>query len=134
MSFWDIVWFIIISFFFIAYLMILFSIITDIFRDRELSGFAKAAWLVALVFLPLITALVYVVSRGRGMAERHYDATVQQARSVLQATGEGPADPTAQLERGKRLLDSGAISQAEYDALKARVLGGTSTRAATTSP
>ena len=75
MSFMDIVWFILITFAFVAYLMVMFAIIGDIFRDRETSGVMKAIWLVALIFLPFATAVVYVIVRGRGMAER-------QARSA----------------------------------------------------
>ena len=56
MSFWDIVWFIVISFAFIAYLMVMFAIITDLFRDRETSGVAKALWIVFLIFVPFLTA------------------------------------------------------------------------------
>lgn len=126
MSFWDVVWFIIISFFFIAYLMILFSIIGDIFRDREMGGGMKAVWLILLVFFPLITALVYVIARGAGMAQRHYDATVSDAKRVLAVTGESAGGagghPTDQIAKGKELLDSGAITQAEFDALKQKAL------------
>ena len=68
MSFWDIVWFLFISFAFIAYLMVLFSIFSDLFRDRDMSGIVKALWIVLLVLLPLITSLVYVIARGPGMA------------------------------------------------------------------
>ena len=69
MSFWDVVWFIVISFAFVAYLMVMFSIIVDLFRDRETSGIMKAVWIVCLIFFPLITALVYLIARGSGMAE-----------------------------------------------------------------
>ena len=125
-SFWDFFWFIIISYVFIAYLMMLFNIIGDIFRDRELSGFAKGAWMVALIFLPFLTALVYLISRGQGMAERQYKA-VEQARSrqddyirsVASSERSSSADEIAQ---AKSLLDSGAINQAEFDALKAKAL------------
>src|ERR1700709_252304 len=88
MSFWDVVWFIFISFAFVAYLMVMFSIISDLFRDREASGIAKAVWIVALIFLPLVTSLVYLITRGNGMAERaargaevakqHQDAYIRQ--------------------------------------------------------
>ena len=70
MSFWDVVWFIFISFAFVAYLMVMFSIITDLFRDRETSGVMKAVWIVVLIFLPLLTSLVYLIVRGRSMSER----------------------------------------------------------------
>ncbi len=84
MSFWDIVWFIFISFAFIAYLMVLFMIITDLFRDRETSGVAKAIWIVALIFLPLLTSLVYLIARGPGMAER----SEEQAKAAKQRSDE----------------------------------------------
>ena len=65
MSFWDVVWFIFISFAFVAYLMVMFSILTDLFRDPDTSGWAKAVWVIALIFLPLLTSLVYLIARGR---------------------------------------------------------------------
>ena len=64
MSFWDVVWFIFISFAFVAYLMVMFSILTDLFRDPDTSGWAKAVWVIALIFLPLLTSLVYLIARG----------------------------------------------------------------------
>ena len=67
---WDMIWFMAVVFMFLAYLMALFSIIGDLFRDRELSGGLKAVWLIALVFFPFITALVYLIVRGSGMADR----------------------------------------------------------------
>src|SRR5918998_2012394 len=70
MSFWDVVWFIVITFAFAAYLMVMFSIITDLFRDPDASGIAKAAWSVALIFVPFLTAIVYMIARGNAMAER----------------------------------------------------------------
>ena len=70
MSFWDIVWFIIISFAFVAYLMVLFSIIGDLFRDQEMSGWVKALWIIALIVVPFLSAFIYIVARGKGMAER----------------------------------------------------------------
>ena len=124
MSFWDIFWFICISYLFIAYLMLLFTIIRDIFRDQEMSGFAKAAWLVALLFVPLLIALVYMIARGSGMAKREYQAR-QQAQSAQDEYIKSVAStssPTAEIEKAKSLLDSGAISQAEFDAIKQKAL------------
>ena len=60
MDFWDIVWFILISFAFVAYLMVMFSIITDLFRDPDASGIVKAVWIIALIFAPFVTAIVYL--------------------------------------------------------------------------
>ena len=124
MSFWDIFWFICISYLFIAYLMLLFTIIRDIFRDHEMSGILKALWLVALLFLPLLVALVYLIVRGSGMAKREYQSR-QQAQSAQDEyikSVAGTSSPTAEIEKAKSLLDSGAISQAEFDAIKQKAL------------
>ena len=124
MSFWDIFWFICISYVFIAILMLLFTIIRDIFRDHEMSGVMKAVWLVALVFLPLIVALIYMIVRGSGMAKREYQARqqVQSAQDEYIKSVAGTSSPTAEIEKAKSLLDSGAISQAEFDAIKQKAL------------
>lgn len=127
MSFWDAVWLIFIAFAFIAYLMAMFSIIVDLFRDKTVSGGMKAVWLVCLIFVPLVTAIVYLIVRGGGMAERSVkDAQTLRAaqedyiRSV--AGGAPGTSATDQIEQGKRLLDSGAITQDEFAALKAKAL------------
>jgi len=124
MSFWDIVWFIIISFAFVAYLMMLFSIITDLFRDSATSGWVKAIWLVALLFFPFLTAVIYVIARGKGMAERQATgrAAVQRQQEDYINQVAGSASPTDQIAQASSLLDNGKISQAEFDALKAKAL------------
>lgn len=124
MSFWDVVWFIFISFAFVAYLMVMFSIITDLFRDRETSGWAKAVWIVLLIFFPLITALVYLIARGSGMTERSMrtaEAMKEQQDSYIREVA-GQASPVDQVAKAKAMLDAGAISQSEFDALKAKAL------------
>ena len=124
MSFWDIVWFIFITWAFVAYLMVMFSIIGDIFRDRELSGVWKAVWVIALVFVPFITAVVYLISRGGSMAERSMRASAmhrqQQDDYIRDVVGR--TSPTDQITQARALLDSGAISQPEYDILKTKAL------------
>ncbi len=69
-SFWDIIWWFLWIFVFVAYMFALFSIVVDLFRDRKLNGWWKAVWLIFLIFVPFLTALVYLIARGRGMAER----------------------------------------------------------------
>ena len=126
MSFWDVVWFIFISFAFVAYLMVMFSIIGDIFRDQDLSGWAKAAWCLALVFLPFITALVYLGVRGRSMAERSMHSAAQQRRQqdeYIRDVAGTKSTPVDQIAQAKALLDAGSISPSEYDALKSKALG-----------
>jgi hypothetical protein len=124
MSFWDVVWFIFISFAFVAYLMVMFSIITDLFRDRDTSGWVKALWIVLLIFFPLITALVYLIARGSGMTERSMrsaESMKQQQDAYIREVA-GQATPVDQVAKAKAMLDAGAISQAEFDALKAKAL------------
>jgi hypothetical protein len=121
-DFWDIIWFILVSFVFIAYLMVLFSIIGDLFRSPS-NGFVKAIWILFLIFLPFLTALIYLIANGRGMAERSAKeaAQIQQAQdSYIKSVAQ--ASPADQIHRAKELLDSGAISQAEFDALKTKAL------------
>jgi hypothetical protein len=124
MSFWDVVWFIFISFAFVAYLMVMFSIIGDIFRDRDMSGFGKAIWVTALIFLPLITSLVYLITRGGDMAERSVRAAVVQRESQDAYIREvaGRTTPTDQIAQARGLFDAGVISQSEYDTLKTKAL------------
>lgn len=124
MSFWDVVWFIFISFAFVAYLMVMFSIITDLFRDRDTSGWAKAVWIVLLIFFPLITALVYLIARGSGMTERSMQsaAAMKEQQDAYIKEVAGKASPVDEVAKAKAMLDAGAISQSEFDALKAKAL------------
>jgi hypothetical protein len=124
MSFWDIVWFIFITWVFVAYLMVMFSIISDIFRDREMSGFVKALWCLALIFVPFITALIYIISRGGDMADRsmRVAAAHRQQQDAYIREVAGTTTPTDQITQARALLDAGAISQSEYDALKSKAL------------
>jgi hypothetical protein len=125
MSFGDVLWFIIISFLFVAYLMVLFTILGDLFRDRETSGWAKAIWVIALIFFPFLTALIYLVARGSSMAERQAkqveEIKAAQDSYIKQVAGSG-SSPADQIAQAKALLDSGSITQAEFDALKAKAL------------
>ncbi len=122
-SIWDTIWWALTFFVFIAYLLALFSIISDLFRDRKLSGWAKAVWLVFLIFLPFLTALAYLVFRGPGMAERSVaqsQAAQAAADDYIRSVAGGPA---AEIAQAKGLLDSGAITQSEFETIKASVLG-----------
>ncbi len=122
-SFWDLIWWFLWAFVFVAYLFALFAIISDLFRDHKLSGWWKAVWIFFLIFFPLITALIYLIARGGGMAQRSAAQAkqFQQAQNeyIKQVAGSSPSDEIA---KAKALLDAGTISQAEYDALKAKVL------------
>ena len=124
-SFWDFFWLLVWTFFFVMYLIILFQIIGDLFRDRDLSGWWKALWIIFLIIFPFLAALIYLIARGKGMAERHAGemrqaqaATDQYIKSVA-SQGSSPAD---QIASAKGLLDSGAINQQEFDQLKQKAL------------
>ena len=118
--FWLLIW----SFFFVFYLMILFHILGDLFRDKELSGWWKALWVIALIIFPFLTALIYLIARGRGMAERQ----AGEVRKAQAATDDyiqqvaGRSNPAEQIATAKNLLDQGTITQIEFDQLKAAAL------------
>jgi hypothetical protein len=104
--------------------MMLFAIVTDLFRDRDTSGFAKAVWLIALIVLPFVSAFVYVIVRGRGMAARSastYEAAQKQQEAYIKEVA-ATASPTDQIAKARAMLDEGTISQAEFDTLKAKAL------------
>jgi predicted PurR-regulated permease PerM len=124
MSFWDIIWFIFISFLFIAYLMLLFNIIGDLFRDRSVSGVVKAIWIILLIFIPFLTALIYLIVRGEGMATRQMEAMahMQQRQNEYIKQVASSSSPADEIAKAKEMLDSGAITQAEFDALKQKAL------------
>jgi hypothetical protein len=123
-DFWDIVWFIFITFAFMAYLMVMFSIIGDLFRDPDASGFEKAAWIIALIFVPFLTALIYLIARGKGMADRQMrsaaDMQSRQAAYIREVASS--ATPADQITQAKAMLDAGAITPEEFDRLKAKAL------------
>ncbi|ONM48821.1 SHOCT domain-containing protein [Nocardia donostiensis] len=124
-SFWDLLWYTIVVFAFVAYLVVLFQILVDLFRDHSLSGFAKVLWIVGLVVLPYLTAFGYLIARGRSMAERAQAARRDDQRAaeeyIRQVAGKSPA---AQITDAKALQDSGAITDAEFEQLKANALAG----------
>ena len=108
---------------FIACIWIFITIITDVFRDSGLNGGAKALWVLFLVFLPFLAAFIYLIARGRSMNERRVaemkNAQAAQNSYIREVAG---SSPTAEIESAKKLLDSGAITQAEFDGLKAKAL------------
>ena len=107
----------------VTLIWILFTIIGDVFRDSDLSGGAKALWLFALLFVPWISAFVYLIARGDGMRERRMRdaAEAQQAAEsyIRDVAGSSPVDELAKLNALRR---DGAISQAEFDSLKAKLV------------
>jgi divalent metal cation (Fe/Co/Zn/Cd) transporter len=125
MSFGEILLWTFSIFLFFAYLMILWTIFSDLFSDRETSGWVKALWVIFLIFFPLIGALVYLIARGRGMQERKIeqmrDMQQMQDSYIRQVAGSGKS-AAEQISEAKALLDSGAITQEEFDTLKAKAM------------
>ena len=122
-NFWDILQLIASTFLFVAYLIVLFHVIIDLFRDPKLSGGYKALWVVGLLFIPVLTALLYLLVRGGGMPERER-AVIAQAKSdadayIRQVAGKSPAE---QIADAKALLDAGTLTPEEYERLKAKAL------------
>ena len=116
-SFWIFIW--------ISAIMIWFRCLFDLFGDHTLSGWGKAGWALLLVFLPWLGAFIYLIARGKSMNERQMAAlSAQQAsqEKYIQSVAAKTASPAEQIASAKSLLDSGAISQAEFDALKAKSL------------
>jgi divalent metal cation (Fe/Co/Zn/Cd) transporter len=123
-TFGNIIWFIIVVFFFTMYLMILFSVIGDLFRDHETSGWVKALWILFFLVAPFLSLLIYLIARGKGMQERALAANQAQKAafdSYVQSTA-STGNPADQIAKAKELLDAGTISQEEFDALKAKAL------------
>lgn len=123
MAFWEIFSWLLWAVIFVGYLFALFAIITDVFRDRTLNGWWKAVWIVALLFLPLLTALVYLIVRGEGMATRSdravRDVDTATESYIRQVAGKNPSQEIAV---AASLLESGSISQDEFARLKVKAL------------
>lgn len=122
-SLWDLFWYTLMVFAFVAYLVILFQVLTDLFRDRSTSAIVKVVWVIFLVVLPYLTAFAYLIVRGRGMAERSA-AAHDKARSaaddyIREVAGRSPA---AEIGEAKALRDAGAITDDEFEQLKRKVL------------
>src|SRR6476620_6574575 len=124
-NFWDVLlwsfWF----FIWIAALMVWFRCLFDLFGDSTLSGWGKAGWALLLIFVPWLGALIYLIARGRSMTERQMAAMSQQRadqeKYIQQVAGSGQT-PADQIASAKGLLDSGTITQTEFDALTAKPL------------
>ncbi len=122
-QFWDILQLIASTILFVAYLIVLFHVVVDLFRDPEIGGGYKAIWIIGLLFIPVLTVILYLLTRGSGMAKRER-AVYTQAKSdadayIRQVAGKSPAE---QIADAKALLDAGTINEAEYAQLKAKAL------------
>ncbi|MFE4198701.1 hypothetical protein ACFRJ9_22865 [Paenarthrobacter sp. NPDC056912] len=124
MNFWESLWSIFVAFLFIAYLLLLFQIISDLLRDKALNGGIKALWILCLFVAPFISALIYVILRGKGMALRNelrFRESVDETEKYIRQVAGAPS-PTQQIESAKALLAAGDINEEEYARLKALAL------------
>ena len=119
----DTIWWLLTVFMMVAYLMVLLSVVSDLFRDRTLPGWGKAIWAILLIFVPLLTMLAYLITRGPGMARRAAATSdeIREAREsyIKEVAGGSPA---AEIATAKTLLDDGAITAQEFAAIKQRTL------------
>jgi len=110
-------------FFMVIYFMMIFKIIMDVFRRDDIGGGMKAVWLILLLFIPFLTMLIYVISQGKQMAERdvkqYSELQSQQADYIRSVAGN---DSATQIKQAHDLLTAGAITQDEFDAIKAKAL------------
>ncbi|MBV9944402.1 MAG: PLDc N-terminal domain-containing protein [Solirubrobacterales bacterium] len=123
--FLNVLWDILIIFAWILFIWVAIIAFTDLFRRRDISGWGKAAWVIFIVLIPWIGVLAYLIFNHDGMAERSEKQTqaaqAQLDEYVRQAAGTG--GPASEIDTAKKLLDSGTITQAEFDAIKAKALG-----------
>jgi hypothetical protein len=124
-SFSDFFWLLVWAFVFGCYIVVLFQVVVDLFRDQDLSGWWKAIWIIFLILVPFLSVLIYVIARGGGMAERRQEALGGRRREE-EAYVPPPImkidNPAGQIASAQQLLDQGAINQAEFDQLKQKAL------------
>lgn len=118
----DFLWMLLSFVYVVSYIFVIAFVLIDLFRDDTVNGWGKAIWVVFLVFVPFLTALVYLIARGSGMAARANASRSRPAEddAYRPAASRSPADDIAQ---AKALLDAGTISPGEFDALKSKALG-----------
>jgi Phospholipase_D-nuclease N-terminal/Short C-terminal domain len=122
--FLDLLWTMLIFFLWIAWFLLLFHIIGDVFRRRDASGAKKTAWLIFIIFVPFLGTFAYLIANGDDMARRNAEAleSSQRDTDAYIRSVAGSDGAAAEIERAKGLLDSGTITQAEFDAIKAKAL------------
>jgi hypothetical protein len=123
-QFGQVMWTMLIFFCWVLFFWLLFAVFGDLFRRHDISGWGKAGWSIFVIFLPFLGCFIYLITQGTHMAERNVKQ-VQQAQAQMDShiqSVAGTGDPASQISQAKALLDGGAISQAEFDQLKAKAL------------
>ena len=123
-SFWEVLWWMVVFFAWVIWFWLLITVFGDLFRRHDIGGGMKVLWIIFVILLPFLGVFVYLISQGKSMAERNMKsmqaAQAQQADYIKSVAGGGGA--ADEIDKAKKLLDSGAITQAEYDAIKAKAL------------
>ena len=122
--FLDVLWTLLIFFAWVIWFWLLITVFADIFRRRDIGGGKKALWVIFVIIIPFVGVLIYLIAESNGMADRQAQLAQQAQRQTDDyiKTVAQDADPTAQIAQAKQLLDSGAINQQEFDALKQKAL------------
>jgi Short C-terminal domain/Phospholipase_D-nuclease N-terminal len=123
--FLDVFWTLLIFFVWVAWFMLLFRVIGDVFRRHDIGGGAKVLWLIFVIAVPFLGVFIYLIVESKGMAERSIEraqASQQQFDAYVRETASS-GGAAAEIDKAKQLLDSGAITQAEFEAIKAKALG-----------
>jgi Short C-terminal domain/Phospholipase_D-nuclease N-terminal len=121
--FLDVMWTMLVFFAWVIWFWLLITVFADIFRRHDLSGWGKAGWTVFVIILPFLGVLIYLISQSKGMTDRNLEqqqAAKSEADSYIRSVAQ--SDPADQIAKAKDLLDSGAITQAEYDSIKQKAL------------
>lgn len=121
----ELLWSLFVVFVMVQYLILLVTVVIDVFRSEDLSGARKALWALGLFFFPLLSVIAYLVARGDGIGERSHERARQSQQAVdtyIRGVAR-TASPATELQAAKVLLDDGTITADEYETLKARILG-----------
>ena len=124
-SFGDVMWSFLVFFAWVIWFWLLITVFSDLFRRHDISGLGKTGWIILVIVLPYLGVFIYLLAEHDGMAQRTMamaQAQQQQFDSYVKDVASKPADPAAQIANAKSLLDSGAITQDEFDALKKKAL------------
>jgi len=124
--FLEVFWTLLIFFAFVIWIWLLFVVFADIFRRHDTSGFAKVLWIIFIIIVPYFGVFVYLIAEHKGMTERaikQQEAAQAQTEQYVRSVA-GTGDPTEQIAKAKQLLDSGTITQAEFDQIKQKALSG----------
>jgi Phospholipase_D-nuclease N-terminal/Short C-terminal domain len=120
--FLDVLWTIVIFFAWVIFIWVAITVLIDVFRRRDIGGWAKAAWVVVVIVLPFLGVLIYLVTQHDGMRERSETEVKAQRQALDQYVRDTAGGPASEIAKAKELLEAGSITQEEFDAIKAKAL------------